>query len=249
MNFAHPAFGPYRHEVAALALDSGFPGLFTLNALSEARDLVNACNLPLRFTMPNKLLTARAYEQQILQTGCVPTRTDNWHDIMNALAWLRFPRFKAALNAMHGEAMANETGALRERRRDALTMLDESGVWVISEDASLTKALRQREWHALFWSQRAVVIANMQFVVVGHALLEKMLQPYPAITGKCLLLHTGSLSLESAENQASLALRKIITPDQLTPLPLLGVPGWDPHNAHADYYANRTVFRQRRQTG
>ena len=247
MNFYHPAFAPYQQEIAALALADGFPPLTALNTLAEERGLVNARNLPLRFTSPNQSLAARGYEQQILQTGCVSTRADNWHDVMNALVWLRFPRFKAALNAAHGEAMASETGALRGRRRDALTMLDESGVWVAADDASLIDALKHHEWQALFWAQRASVLAHMQFVVVGHALLEKMLQPYPAITGKCLLLHTESLAFDAAEIQANLALPAINVPDQLAPLPVLGIPGWDPDNAHAAYYDNQAVFRQRKQ--
>jgi hypothetical protein len=167
--------------------------------------------------------------------------------VMNALVWLRFPHFKAVLNAAHGEAMASETGALRGRRRDALTMLDESGVWVVADDASLIDALKHREWQALFWAQRASVLAHMQFVVVGHALLEKMLQPYPAITGKCLLMPAESLAFDTTEIQASLALPAIYAPDQLAPLPVLGIPGWDPDNAHAAYYANQAVFRQPRQ--
>lgn len=249
MNFAHPAFAPYQQQIATLELDGGCPDLTALNTLAEAAELVNAHNLPLRFTIPNKPLPARDYEQQILQTGHVPTRTDNWHDVMNALVWLRFPHFKAALNAAHGEAIASEIGVLRGRRRDALTILDESGVWVISEDAWLTDALRQREWQALFWTQRAAVMARMQFVVVGHALLEKMLQPYPAVTGKCLLLPAESLTFDSAEIRASLTLQTIHAPDQLAPLPVLGIPGWDPHNAHAAYYDNQAVFRQRQQAG
>lgn len=248
MNFQHPVFAPYQQEIAALALGAGFPTLGALNALVAARKLVNAHGLPLRFTAPDKPLAARGYEQQILHTGCVPTRTDNWHDVMNALVWLRFPHFKAALNAAHGEAMATETGTSRGRRRDALTMLDESGVWVVSKEAALSDLLRQRQWQSLFCTQRAAVIAQMQFVVVGHALLEKMLQPYAAITGKCLLLEADA-SLNPAEAHARGALAAIQSPDQLAPLPLMGIPGWDPNNAHAAYYANTAVFRTRPQTG
>ena len=248
MNFAHPVFAPYQQEIAALALGDGFPTLTALNTLADELKLVNAHGLPLRFTAPDKSLAARDYEQQILHTGCVPTRTDTWHDVMNALVWLRFPHFKAALNAAHGEAIAAETGALRGRRRDALTMLDESGVWVVSTEASLSDLLRQREWQKLFWTQRATVIAQMQFVVVGHALLEKMLQPYAAITGKCLLVDADA-HLNAVEAHASRALDPIEAPDQLAPLPLMGIPGWDPHNAQAAYYANPLVFRPRPQTG
>ena len=242
MNFAHPVFAPYQHEIAALALGNGLPQLSTLNALASSRGLVNAQGLPLRFTAPAKPLAARDYEQLILRSGCVLTRIDTWHDVMNALVWLRFPRFKAALNAAHGEAIAVETSALRGRRRDALTMLDESGVWVMSEHTLLHDLLRQRAWQTLFWTHRAMVSTQMQFVVVGHALLEKMLQPYAAITGKCLVLGTEA-DLNSIECDASAALSTIQLPDQLMPLPLMGIPGWDPHNADINYYANTAVFR------
>ena len=248
MNFAHPVFAPYQQEIAALALRDGFPRLTAFNALAAARGLVNAQGLPLRFTAPDKPLAARDYEQQILHTGCVPTRSDTWHDVMNALVWLRFPDFKAGLNAAHGDAIATETGSARGRRRDALTMLDESGVWVTSGDASLIDLLWQRQWASLFWTQRAAVIAQMQFVVVGHALLEKMLQPYAAITGKCLMLDIES-GLNAVETQACRALNTLQAPDPLAPLPLMGLPGWDPHNAQAAYYANPAVFRPRLTSG
>lgn len=242
MNFAHPVFAPYQQEIAALALDEALPQLAAFNALATARELVNARGLPLRFVVSDKPLAARDYEQIILQTGHVPTRIDTWHDVMNALVWLRFPRFKAALNAAHGEAIEVETGALRGRRRDALTMLDESGVWVASENALLHDLLRQREWQTLFWTRRAMVSTQMQFIVVGHALLEKMLQPYASVTGKCLMLETPA-ELNSLAHHASCGLRTIQSPDQLAPLPLMGIPGWDPNNANLAYYANSTIFR------
>lgn len=243
MDFSHPVFAPYQHAIATLALETGLPPLDAINALAITRGLVNAQGLPLRFVAPEQPLAARDYEQQILQTGRVPTRADTWHDVMNALVWLRFPRFKAALNAAHVAAMDDETGSVRGRRRDALTMLDESGVWVTSEHASLTDALRNREWQNLFREQRDAVVAQMQFFVVGHALLEKMLQPYPTITGKCLILNGKATDPEFIETRASAAVQNINSPAELAPLPLLGIPGWDPHNAHPAYYANPAVFR------
>ena len=243
LNFSHPVFAPYQFEIAALELGNGLPQLDAFNALAATRGLVNAQGLPLRFAPPDKPLAARDYEQQILQTACVPTRADTWHDVMNALVWLRFPHFKAALNASHVVAMADEAGALRGRRRDALTMLDESGVWVTSARATLSDALRDRDWQTLFWNQRAAVITQMQFVVVGHALLEKMLRPYPAITGKCLILHENASSGTVSENLVSAAVKNLSSPAELAPLPLLGIPGWDTHNELMSYYQNPAVFR------
>ena len=246
MNFAHPAFAPYRDPIDALGLAHALPSLDALNALATARGTTQSRGLPLRFFAADGRLPARDYETHILHTGQVPTRADTWHDVLNALVWLRFPRFKAALNAAHGEAIAFETDARRGRRRDALTVLDESGVWVLSRESALPALLTGHAWHALFWEARARVETGMCFVVVGHALLEKTLAPYPSITGKCLLLRSDSLDPDAAEALAVTALGAIDTPRQLVPLPVQGIPGWDAANAHVAYYANKEIFRPAR---
>lgn len=211
-----------------------------------ARDTRNALGLPLRFTAPDRPLPARAYEMHILQTGQVPTRADTWHDVLNALVWLRFPHFKSALNSAHGEAIAVEAGTRRGPRRDALTVLDESGVWVTSRDPTLPALLVKHAWQPLFWKARSRVETDMRFLVVGHALLEKALTPYPSMTGKCLLLHSDSLDPDAAQVLAVDALETIETPRQLAPLPVQGIPGWDAANARLAYYANQEIFRPKR---
>jgi hypothetical protein len=248
LNFDHPAFAPYRELIDALELARAMPSLDDLNALATARATTQSRGLPLRFFIPDGRLSARDYETHILYTGQVPTRADTWHDVLNALVWMRFPRFKAALNAAHGAAIAVETEATRGRRRDALTVLDESGVWVLSREPALTALLADRAWHPLFWEARARVETDMRFVVVGHALLEKTLAPYPSITGKCLMLRSDSLDPDTADTQAAQELGAIDTPRQLAPLPVQGIPGWDAANAHAAYYANREIFRPARPT-
>lgn len=246
MNFDHPAFAPYRELIDTLELTRGRSSLDALNALAAARGIRQARGLPLRFFAPGGRLSARDYETRILQTGQVPTRPDTWHDVLNALVWLRFPHFKAALNAAHGEAIATETEARRGRRRDALTVLDESGVWMISSDPALPELLVDRAWHTLFWQARARVESGMHFVVVGHALLEKALAPFPAMTGKCLTLIADTLDPDAADVQAAMVLAAIDTPRQLAPLPVQGIPGWDAANASAAYYANQEIFRPSR---
>jgi hypothetical protein len=243
LTFDHPAFAPYRELIVALELARGLPSMAALNALATALGTAQGRGLPLRFFAPDGRLSARDYETHILQTGEVPTRGDTWHDALNALVWLRFPRFKSALNAAHGEAITHETDSRRGRRRDALTVLDESGVWVISRDPALPALLAERAWQALFWEARDRVEREMRFVVVGHALLEKALAPYPSMTGKCLPLTWNLPDLDAADVQAARELRGIDTPRQLPPLPIQGIPGWDAANADAAYYANRDVFR------
>lgn len=246
MTLDHPAFAPYRLLIDSLDLVRAMPTLAQLNALASACGTFQANGLPLRFVAANGRLSARDYETHILQTGQVPTRAETWHDVMNALVWLRFPRFKAALNAAHGEAIGLETDTTRGRWRDALTMLDESGIWVMSRAPALHALLAEHAWQALFWEQRHAVETTMDFVVVGHALLEKLLAPYPAITGKCLMLGTDTLNPDAVEPQAVAALSAIHSPHQLAPLPVQGVPGWDAANAAATYYTNQAIFRPAR---
>ena len=81
--------------------------------------------------------------------------------------------------------------------------------------------------------------ARLEFVVVGHALLEKLFSPWPGVTGKCLALPAGA-DLETA---AVAALPDLFDPRTLPPLPVAGVPGWDAANSAPAFYANREVFR------
>lgn len=238
--FAHPAFDPYRELIDALGLMRGLPALAVLNAVAKARGSRLDDGRPLRFAAPEGRLSARDYETGIRTTGTVPTRPDTWHDVLNALVWLRFPRFKSALNAAHCSALSSETGTQRGPRRDALTVLDESGIWVLGGNAGRFELLVAHAWTALFWTRRREVEAAMRFIVVGHALLEKALAPFPAMTGKCLPLAGEPRDPDAAAAQA---LAGVTHPRQLPPLPIQGVPGWDPANARADYYADAAVFR------
>jgi hypothetical protein len=130
-------------------------------------------------------------------------------------------------------------------------VLDESGVWVISTEPALHALLAERAWPELFWDHRTAVANTMDFIVVGHALLEKMRAPYPGITGKCLLLPSATPArdavVDDLEAQAIAALDGIDSPRQLTPLPVQGIPGWDAANSCAVYYANADVFRPLRK--
>ena len=134
----------------------------------------------------------------------------------------------------------------------AVSLCAERGIYTIL-DLHALPGYQNQAWHsdnpthkALFWEHRHAVETAMRFVVVGHALLEKVLAPYPAMTGKCLLLGSDSLDPDAAEALAVTALGTIDTPRQLAPLPIQGIPGWDAVNANAAYYANREIFRPAR---
>jgi len=123
-----------------------------------------------------------AYESHIFATGRVPTR-DNLHDAFNALIWLHFPATKALLNRLQAEAIARD-GVLPVRGglRDAATLFDENAVLFLTEDAGLAQALQGFAWRTLFITARPAWGNTCGVMPFGHALLEKLTQPYKAVT-------------------------------------------------------------------
>jgi hypothetical protein len=196
------------------------------------------------------------YEQRAYLTGEVQTRSNNWHDLFNTLVWRVFPRTKAALNLMHyrtGQEKLPPTVG-RGIARDVLTLFDESGVVIVCAQNELGGMLRQHQWKTLFWQRRNEVAKNMNFFVFGHSLYEKALHPYIGLTGKVLILPVSPdflalpLARQLAETDAMMA-EHFLGPDSLratsslSPLPLLGVPGWWPDNNHEIFYENTRYFR------
>jgi Protein of unknown function (DUF3025) len=194
------------------------------------------------------------YEARIHARGEMAFRTGNWHDLFNALAWLAFPRAKAALNARHAVEIAAGADSARGPVRDALTLFDESGVAVVSADEELLGMVRGFRWKELFWHNRKRAAAEMRFVVFGHALHEKALAPYIGLTGHALLLRLppgpAGEAMPALAGRVDAALEARIadvsafgSTGNLAPLPLLGVPGWWPGNEAGEFYDDARYFR------
>ena len=236
-----------------------FPGCAELNALLDERHR-SGSGVPIRFVSAGEgALRDEPYEARIFRLGEVITREQNWHDLFNALAWLAFPATKRELNAIHGEQLSlDPTGeGRRGTTRDVLTLFDESGLLVACADASLAALLTGFQWKELFWTRREDVERHMRFFVFGHALHEHALKPYPGITGKALIVDVDEGFLQASPSGQRTALdghaaqwlraRSLTSTRLLTPLPMLGIPGWDADNAHAAYYDNTDVFRPGRR--
>lgn len=240
-DYAHPAFDPYRDLLSSL---DGSRDLHALNELAERLDLRHAHTArPLRFAILPGSCAAAQYEQAIADSGKVQTREDNLHDFLNALAWLRFPLLKSALNLRHCEMLALHPGekTKRGRLRDQLTLLDESGALVACADPKLIELLRAKRWVELLWDAHNEVARHMHFLVVGHGLLEKCLAPFPGMTAKCQLLHTGATEADAIDRLAADAVRDAQMLE-LPPLPIQGIPGWESGQDLA-YYRNTAIFR------
>ncbi|HZM35479.1 MAG TPA: DUF3025 domain-containing protein [Burkholderiales bacterium] len=181
------------------------------------------------------------YEISVYETGRVATRPGSLHDWFNALAWLAFPRTKARINAMHAAAIPAERGR-RGRLRDLLTLLDEGGAMVVCDDARLNALAQARDWKALYWDNRPAVAASMRFQVLGHAVLEKALDPWPGITCKAIFVpQQGDPDVHAAKWLR--ALPADATPRELVAVPVFGYPGWLPESARPDLYEDARFFR------
>lgn len=113
------------------------------------------------------------YDARIAREGCVPTRPGSWHDLMNALVWATFPAAKRALHErQHGLVVPAAPGesARRPRELDALALLDEGGVVVLTP-----RPLEDEEALAT-----AIASGEATAIVFGHAIYEGLVLGRPA---------------------------------------------------------------------
>ena len=231
-----------------------WPTPAALNPLAAKFAACSGGGKPLRFVAPagEPAPGAADYELHIHDDGRVPLRAANRHDAFNALVWLAFPQTKAMLNRIHADELRAQPGGVRSVRRDALTLFDESGVLVLSSDPSVLDRIRAFEWKRLFWDKRETLARTTRFLLFGHALYEKALAPYVGMTGHALLLEASATAYlfddraahVMADQLAAQALLECIkNPRDLSPLPVLGVPGWWHANIEAAFYDNTDYFR------
>ena len=178
---------------------------------------------------------------KVFETGEVETRPESLHDFFNALVWLAFPSTKARINALHAAEIPRE-GGRRGRLRDLLTIFDEGGAIVQCDDPALLGLLGARRWKELFWANRQRVRERMRVLVIGHAVLEQSLEPWPGITCKAIVLRWNADPDRCAAAWLS-ALEPGASPRDLVPLPIYGYPGWHPGSESPDFYEDRRYFR------
>ncbi len=249
--FAAPPFDAWA-EYGDLLRSAEFPGVAALNAR-------RAPGTDWRFVPQTAQLLADGlhYEARIADCGAIATRADNWHDLFNALVWLRYPALKAALNARQVAEIARMGPKARSRAQCALTHFDEAGVVVRVRDARLLALWDAHDWHGLFWRERtAWGDGRIDLALFGHALLEHALAPHQLLVAKALVcadaprVHAPAgappapmASVFDGVAAAVAAGALLRDPQELRPLPLSGLPGWHADNAGEGFYRSAACFR------
>ena len=199
------------------------------------------------------------YAPRIFLSGEIQTRTENWHDFFQFLTWFMFPKTKAVINEIHIPAaqyrIDKETDlGRRSPIENMLSLFDEGGAVILCSDNSLLDLIRNFKWKELFWHRREGLQAKLRLVTFGHALYEKGLSPYVGMTANCILFNVDEALLNKSQNDhlewIDIHLSNLFSegsvytkPKDLSPFPLLGLPGWDVNNESETYYDNVDYFR------
>lgn len=269
----HPAYGP----IAAVAghfvrAQRHWPDLSDYQHFfaSQCGRLCNANHQLLTFVAQGRK-PARfedGYEPRIYLRGEIQTRLHNWHDFFQVMAWSVFPKTKVLLNKLHYDAqqarhVQAEPRPSRSSRENLFTQFDECGALILASDPGLLDMIRNFRWQSLFWHHRDGLHARLKCLVFGHALNEKLLNPYVGLTAHCLLAQVPQALLDRSPqtllNEADTLLAGMFAPSDsrhgvlqsprdLSPFPLLGMPDWA-DNAARDYYDNTDYFRPGRRPG
>ncbi len=207
------------------------------------------------------------YEERVYKKGIVSTREENWHDLFNAFIWLLFPKTKVLLNDLHMQELKKQAGKKRTPARDAITHIDESGIIIVSSDISLLEFLKNHQWQEVFVQSRGLWF-NRGFekgvekgfqqqigaFVFGHGMYEKAFKPFVGFTGKAYCLEVDKDFYQQDKMAQYRMLDQLLCHDikqknalcdssRLSPLPILGVPGWSKDNESPEFYDNKNYFR------
>ncbi len=118
--------------------------------------------------------------------------------------------------------------------------------------------LRDHQWKTAFVEHKSEWGKSIKAFMFGHANYEMLTKPYIGLTGKALFVcvpdETFCKDLVTQYQYLDQALYEMIKIDncladnkQLSPLPLLGVPGWHDENKDDSFYNNTDYFRAKRR--
>jgi hypothetical protein len=233
-------------EYAALFAGDAWPSIDALNSYLP----VHASHRFVAQT-PELLADGLHYEQRIAERGEIATRAGSWHDLLNALIWLRYPALKLALNQRQMAEIARMGPKQRSREQYALTHFDEGGVIVLLRDPALLALWDAHDWYGLFWRHRqAWLDGTIQAELFGHALLEQALSPEQLLVGKALVFQSTDpldMTIVRARCAEMIAAGQLLhDPLELRPLPLSGLPGWNAANADEAFHRSTVCYQPRR---
>ena len=265
---SHPLFWPLVSGASAFVESfSDWPTLEDFQHYLDSSDkpINTRSHLPLTIVPQdeNPVQFSDGYEPRIYLKGELQTRQNSWHDFFQVLVWKIFPKTKAAINELHFNAIKERIQSTYNQKRrsvfeNLLTQFDECGGIVISPDTDLLQLVNNFDWKTLFWEKRTQTTQRLKCIVFGHAIYEKAVNPYIGMTSHCVLLTVPEKEFSAANEILVEYLDTrleshfsgntgIQSPRELSPFPLLGLPGWHCNNTQENFYKNEDYFRPGRK--
>jgi hypothetical protein len=242
--FKHPVFQDVA-EFLPWAESEQWPTVESLN-FSQTEFKHAYTGMPLVFGKQTAELLndGKHYEQRIYQSALIATRENNWHDLFNAMMWLKYPRIKSALNARQWGDIEQHGLKSRTPAQCAMTLFDEAGA-IVSIPADMLECWKQHDWHGLFvkhaedWRSGRASVA-----VFGHALLDHALVTETLLVAKCIVLDEKlrlDVGVDGLAND--IHSRRILRANsELRTLPLCGIPGWHSVTDSAEFVKTAACF-------
>jgi hypothetical protein len=222
--------------------------IVSLNSLARERKI----NLTF-VAAPEKKVSAVEYETRIVAVHELIVN-DSLHDLFNACIWLTFPKTKRIISELHVELGVGEHNR-RPRRRDVLTLFDESGLMLFCEPTLCEefKVLNEtHQWKTLFVERRREFIEHVRPILFGHGALEQLASNWHrgvTVKAQWLPLHCDTTlgELDTFLSEAIRTNNALRDDERRIPIPLLGVPGWFAENEEATCYDDGHIFRPARR--
>jgi len=202
------------------------------------------------------------YEPRVFLKGEVQTRLNNWHDFFQVLIWKIFPESKSLINDIHFQSAKQRlkhSPPIKQRTstENFLTLFDECGIVIISNEPKLFENIVEFQWQQLFLENADLFSNKIDCFVFGHAMYEKALNPYIGMTAHAILLSVEETFFQWPLQQKLAWIddavcqwienQERLKPGLLNPFPLLGVPGWYQGEQDKMFYQNEKYFRTSRR--
>ena len=246
--FDHPVFAgvqPWRELLNAVR----WPSVAEIDVqLASCTHLFSGQRMRAAAQTPALLADGLHYESRTFQSGHIATREGSWHDLLNALIWLAHGDIKSALNARQVDDIERVGPRQRTRGQCALTHFDEAGVVLVLREPSRLAAWDQHDWLSMF---AGLTSGDFAIAVIGHALLEHALVAEQTLVGKALVV------LDERPQQALTECLPLLAqsihsghvladPQDLRPLPLMGLPGWHSLAGQQQFLESAPCFAAKR---
>lgn len=257
--FRRPPFSAWFDDHAELLLGAQWPSIECYEAGRARAFSSDGIARPVFAAQTPVLLGDGLHYEERIARGTLATREQNWHDLLNALIWLRYPRIKHALNVGQLAGIAEVGPRVRTRAQCAMTHFDEGGAIVLCSDPHLLKLWDAHDWYELFVTEREAWGRRITVLVFGHAVLEHALVADSLLVAKALPLMADPVAVEAVGSavlnaQVDMRVAELIAlnhalrdPQDLRPLPLCGIPGWHTQSEDENFHRNAPCFRPLRE--